>query len=127
MSVTPLYAGLLALLFLALSINVIRRRRALGISVGDGGDPRFARHVRAHGNFVDYVPLVLLLMALLELGGLPAWILHAQGITLLAGRLLHAACFVCTETNLPMRVSGMMLTFVSLVWGAVFCLFLALG
>ena len=65
MVVTPLYAGLLALLFLVLSWRVIQFRQR-GISLGDGGDPRMLRLIRGHANFAEYVPLILLMMGFLE-------------------------------------------------------------
>ncbi len=46
--------------------------------------------IRAHGNFAEYVPLTLLLMALCELAGVGALWLHLGGVLLLAGRILHA-------------------------------------
>ena len=125
--VTPLYAGILGLIYFALAANVIRRRGRLRISLGDGGDAAFARQVRAHANFAEYVPLVLVLMLALELAGAAPWELHAIGILLLAGRLMHAYCFVFTGGSIPMRVAGMGLTFTALVAASLRCLTLALG
>ena len=71
LTITALYAGLLALLFLALSINVIRYRRGEQVSLGDGGKRKLARGIRAHGNFAEYVPLVLVLMSIAELSQAP--------------------------------------------------------
>ena len=71
MSVTPIYAGLLALLFILLSMRVIGTRRAARVALGDGGIPALLRRQRVHGNFAEYAPLALLLMALAELQGLP--------------------------------------------------------
>jgi uncharacterized membrane protein YecN with MAPEG domain len=85
-----LFAGIHALLLLAFSAQVsrLRGRTKLGLGAGDSTD--LARWIRVQGNFVEYVPLALLLLALLEIGGAPrAWLL-AGGSALLAGRLLHA-------------------------------------
>jgi uncharacterized membrane protein YecN with MAPEG domain len=46
--------------------------------------------VRVHANFIEYVPLALLLMLLGELNDLPRVVLHGAGILLLASRVLHA-------------------------------------
>ena len=59
MFVTPLYAGLLAVWFLVLSIKVVQGR-GHGPSLGDGGDPHMLRLMRGHANFAEYVPLALL-------------------------------------------------------------------
>ncbi|SMF74836.1 hypothetical protein SAMN06265365_13148 [Tistlia consotensis] len=125
-TIVPVYAALLGLLLLALSINVIRLRRRLRVSLGDGGDARLARPVRAQGNFVDYVPMVLLLLLLAELGGGPAWLLHLLAGSLLLGRLLHAWCFLFTETAPALRIAAMALTFVALAGGSSELLLLAL-
>ena len=108
---------MLAFLYLFLTFSVIRQRRQKDISVGDGGDARFLRKVRAHGNFAEYVPLALILMALAELAGAAALTLHAVGGLLLAGRLAHGWCFLFTERNMPARVAGMVMTIAAVAIG----------
>lgn len=122
MTITPLYAGLLALCYFVLSIRVIGGRRAGNVTLGDGGDASLLRRIRAHGNFAEYVPLVLVLMVLLETASTPAWLLHAIGATLLIGRLLHAYALSFTEKFMLGRVVGMMMTFAALVTSAGLCL-----
>ncbi|MDA0702715.1 MAG: MAPEG family protein [Proteobacteria bacterium] len=108
-TVTMLYASLLAALYLALALRVSLRRRAAGIDLGDGGDVELMRRIRAHGNFAEYVPFVLLLMAMAELGGAGHILLHVLGIALVAGRLCHAWGIGSSST--AARVIGMLLTF----------------
>ena len=123
MIVTPLYAGLLALFYFALSVRVIQRRRSGNISMGDGGDPEMQRRVRGHGNFAEYAPFGLLLIALLEIGGTtPFWLLHLLGLALVVGRVLHGVALSYTEKWFPGRFFGMILTFLVLVIGGVLCL-----
>ena len=119
MSITPLYAALLALFFMFLSFRVIGFRRSAKIALGDGGDSVLLRRQRAHGNFAEYVPLALLLMALAELQGLPSWKLHAIGLLLLVGRGLHAYGVSRDPEPLRLRVYGMILTFAALLAGSV--------
>ena len=121
MTVTPLYAGLLALWYLVLSFKVIGGRRR-GINLGDGGDPMMLRMIRGHANFAEYVPLILVLMGVLELGHRPAWLLHALGITLLVARLLHGYALSFTEKWMFGRFWGTLLTFVVLLAAALACL-----
>ncbi len=90
MAITPVYAGLIALVFVFLSFRVIGLRRRVGIGLGDGGDLSLMRRQRVHGNFAEYVPLVIVLMALAELQGQSLWKIHLIGICLIGGRLLHA-------------------------------------
>lgn len=89
--ITLLFASLHILLLLALAVRVAGHRRAQKIGIGDGGDTWLARKVRAHANFIEYVPVALLTLALLELSGLAAVWLWALGGTLLLARVLHAA------------------------------------
>ena len=116
MSITPLYASFLTLVFVFLSFRVIGLRRAQKIGLGDGGDRDMLRRIRAHGNFAEYCPLALLLMALAELQNQPDWRIHAIGGLLVAGRLAHAYG-VSNGLGTP-RVAGMVLTFAALITGA---------
>ncbi len=90
MRITALYAGLLALLFVLLSVNVIRHRMANMVSFGDGGDAELSRRIRVHGNFAEYLPLGLILIGLSETLGAPGMLVHGLGLALLVGRASHA-------------------------------------
>ena len=118
MTITPIYAGLAALLFVFLSVRVIRSRRFAKTGIGDGGDRTLQRAIRAHGNFAEYAPMVLILMALAELQDKSIYSLHFIGIVLLAGRAIHAYGVSQEPEQLNFRVTGMMMTFVALVSGA---------
>jgi hypothetical protein len=120
MIVTAFYAGLLALLFLVLSARVIQFRQR-GISLGDGGDPRMLRLIRGHGNFAEYVPLILVMMVILEAGRTPVWLLHALGITLLLARMLHGFALSFTDRFRFGRFWGAAFTFAALGTSAVLC------
>ncbi len=113
-TVTPLYAGLLALLFIALSLRVINARRELGVSVGDGGERLVIKRMRAQANCAEYAPLGIILLALAELQAMPVWSLHVLGLTLLGGRVLHAYGFGATPQVIWGRVGGMYLTFAAI-------------
>jgi uncharacterized membrane protein YecN with MAPEG domain len=121
MTVTPLYAGLLALWFLVLSARVISGRRA-GIPIGDGGDPTLLRAIRGHGNFAEYVPLVLVMMVILELSRFSIYAIHLIGVLLLVGRLLHGYALSFTERFKFGRFWGIILTFLALLIAAVLCI-----
>ena len=110
MTITPLYAGILAILFFALSIRVVAMR-GTGISLGDGGNPEMMRRIRGHANFAEYVPLILLMMAFLELSRFSAYLLHGLGIALVIGRVLHGYALSFTERFKFGRFYGTVLTF----------------
>lgn len=119
MTVTLLYTSLLALWFVILSIRVIRYRGAASISLGDGGNPELRRLIRGHGNFVDYAPLALILMGLLELSGGDKTSLHVIGGLLLVGRVAYGWALSFTQGNAVGRTGGMALTLTAIVIAAV--------
>ena len=119
MTITPIYAAVAALFFVLLSARTIKGRQTAGVTLGDGDDPLLRRAIRVHGNFAEYVPFTLLLMALAELRDSPVWIVHMVGLTLLAGRLIHAFGVGREPEQLRLRTLGMALTFTALITGAV--------
>ena len=113
-------SGVMTLLLLAFSAQVSRWRGRAKTGLGDGGNAELARWIRVQGNFVEYVPMALLLLALLELSGVArAWIL-VGGVALLAGRLLHAWGLSRTQYVSFGRFTGTALT-----WGMMFAAALA--
>lgn len=127
MTVTLLYASLLALWFVILTVRVIRYRGTHSIALGDGGDPIMQRLIRGHGNFVDYAPMALILMGLLEVSGADRSLLHTVGGLLLVGRLAHGWALSFTDGNAFGRTVGMVLTLASLIISAVSGLTIALN
>ena len=110
--VTSVYAGLLAILVVYLSFRVAMMRRAGKIGLGDGGSKALAQAIRVQGNAVEYIPLALLLMLLLELNGAQAAMLHALGGALVLGRVLHAWGLSSSAGVSIGRLYGTMLTWV---------------
>lgn len=128
MIVTPLYAGLLAIWLLILSFRVVGRRRGNKINLGDGDDPKMQRLIRGHANFTEYVPLILLLMLLLEMGGTtPFWLLHVIGITLVVARVLHGIALSFSDHFFLGRFIGALLTFALLFVTGALCLWRGLA
>jgi len=126
-TITALYAGLLALLvlFLALRIPPLRMKKRVGL--GDGGDSQLRRAIRMHGNAVEYIPLGLILLMVLETSGASLWILHAVGGSLLLGRILHAIGLARSEGSSVWRGAGMLLTVFSILGAALYCLLIAVS
>ena len=124
--ITLLFASLHVLLMLVLLAPIPRYRRSLKIGVGDGGDKTLARMIRVHGNFIEYVPFALLVLALLELCGLaPVW-LWGFGGALLLGRVLHAIGFSRSGGYSFGRFTGTVLTWLVFLAMALAGLWLAL-
>ena len=122
MHATPIYAGLLGLMAVALTVMVIRQRGRLRVAFGDGQDKLLQRAIRAHGNFVETAPLCLLLIALAEWQGTAVWLVHLLGAALVVGRGLHGFGISQEPETLIYRQSGMLLTFTVMVAASVACL-----
>jgi len=122
MTVMPTYAGLLALVYLVLSYRVVQMRGKGMPSLGDGGLEPLQRRIRGHANFGEYVPFLLLMLGVLELGHLPTAWLHALGATLLVARLLHGYALSFTAGWKFGRFWGTALTFLLLAVEGVLCL-----
>ena len=88
--ITAVYVSLVGLLLIFLSSRVVRWRRELSVGLGDGGEESLLRAQRAQANFIEYVPIALLLLAVAESQGLTGWLLHTSGVILVLARLLHA-------------------------------------
>nr|WP_163500435.1 MAPEG family protein [Halomonas socia] len=103
---TLLYAGLLGILSLVLSALSGIVRGKVGASIGDGGSEKMLLSMRRHSNFVEYVPLALLLIALLEMNGVSVAMIHALGTGLLICRITHAFGIRAEKMNTMGRLVG---------------------
>ena len=126
MTILPVYAALLALLFVLLSIPPIRPRHSRKVALGHGDDPAMLRAMRVHANFAEYVPLALLLIYFVETGSHTPWLIHLLGSALLLGRLCHAFGRSRTPENFRYRVAGMGLAFPVILVSAAHILITAL-
>ena len=88
--ITAVFTALLALMLVGVSIRVTVLRAKKKINFFDGGDPELGRAIRVQGNFIEYVPLALALMGLVEWLGAKPWIVYLLGAALLVARLAHA-------------------------------------
>ena len=109
--VTSIIAAVLTIVFVKLSFAVIGLRRKNKVGLGSGGHDDLERAIRAQGNFAEYVPFGIILIACLELNGAPWWLVAIPGITLIIGRLFHAKGINEPPPNFGNRVMGMKFTF----------------
>ena len=113
--ITSIIVSLLAILFIKLSFAVIKLRRANKIGLGTGGNESLERAIRAQGNFIEYVPIGVLMLATLELNGAPWWMVALPGFTLIIGRLIHAVGIKIPPPDFSKRKLGMQFTFFTLI------------
>jgi uncharacterized membrane protein YecN with MAPEG domain len=102
--ITAVFAGILAVMLVGISIRVTRLRAAKKISLADGGDKQLQAAIRVQGNFTEYVPMALILMGLLESAGAKHWIVYLFGSLLVVARIAHA--YALYAGFFPLRVVG---------------------
>lgn len=120
MRISMLTAGLLGLLLIALSAYVIAGRIKFKLDLGDGDNLAMQQRIRAQANFVEYVPLALILLMLVEYAGIgPRWLAMAMGGALVAGRVLHAQGLIASAGASFGRFVGTNLTALVIMTGAV--------
>jgi uncharacterized membrane protein YecN with MAPEG domain len=122
--ITAITAGILGLLYLVLSVQVIRARGATKTSLGDGSGGMIAvgqEHTvpllvacRSHGNFAEYVPFCLILIGLVELNGTRPWVVQTLAALLVIARIIHPIGMGRKIPN-PFRAGGIGLTFLVLL------------
>lgn len=123
--IVALYTALALVLNVVLMLRVGRGRLAKGINLGDGGDADMTARVRAHGNFIENAPLMLLgLLGIAMLSGAPV-ALHIFGIAFIAGRVLHALGMAGTFSQ--GRIAGTALTLFGYLGMAAYILFLIIA
>ena len=116
---TAPYFTALGLMAIVNSIRIVRLRRSLKVSLGDGGQLILLHSIRGFANFMEYAPLGLVLLLALENVSSPIWYLHLCGGTLLMGRLLHSMAFTREKISMNGRVAGMTLTWLSLAMSSI--------
>ena len=104
--ITAIYAGLCGLLLVVLYVRVSQRRLATKIGMGVGGDTALEQRIRAHGNFIESVPIALVLLYLLEQTGVDPVYIHAFGIALVLARVAHAQGISATAGRSAGRLYG---------------------
>lgn len=110
MRTAALYAGLFGILLIVLSLRVSMVRRDARVALGDGDNESLRRRIRAHGNFVEFVPIALILLALAEHTGMGRLFIHLFGLVLLAARISHAYGICQTKEVFIFRMVGTIAT-----------------
>jgi uncharacterized membrane protein YecN with MAPEG domain len=107
---TAIYAGILALISIVLANRAGMTRARLQIPLGDGGNSELIGAIRRHANFVEYVPLIVVMMAMIEINGAHKWWLHALGGALVVARIIHPLGISTEQMSSPLRMIGSMMT-----------------
>jgi len=110
MFVTPLFAAIFGVLYTLLAINVVRLRLSEKVSLGNGGNRGLTRAIRIHANFIEYVPIALLLMWFLESMTFGTQEVFWLGALLLVARVAHVFGMLYPESLMICRKIGVILT-----------------
>ena len=119
---TMLFAAIFAVLHVIFTLRVGAYRFRSRISLGDGGDNELRNRIRAHGNFVEQVPIALLLLLLNDLNGLDDNTLMILGSVLLVSRLLHSVMIVSRSLPIVLRPISMIGTLGTILASAILLL-----
>ncbi len=90
--ITLTYASIFALFAMVLSFRAgsYRGKAQTSILYGDPVDMELAQRVRVHQNFLEYVPMILIVMGGIEAGGGSSLFLYVMGDLLIVARIAHA-------------------------------------
>ena len=87
--ITAFVAAICALLLLVTGIDTVRQRLRLKAAFGDAGDAKLISASRSHGNLAEHAPIVILLIAMLEMTRANHMVLMSIGVIFLIGRVAH--------------------------------------
>jgi uncharacterized protein len=104
--VTTAYALPLIVIWAILWMRITATRADSKTSIGDGNNSELLLKIRQHGNFIEWVPFVLILMILAEAQNAGKLWLHAAGALLLLGRLAHPFGLKIDNAAHPLRYVG---------------------
>jgi uncharacterized membrane protein YecN with MAPEG domain len=118
LQISSLYAAILAFVLIALTYNVIKNRALTHISILHGDNLALATKIRQHGNFTEFVPMALILMALAENTGANTIALHVAGGLLVTSRIAHPFGLDPVQATKPLRIFGGLGAHVSILLSA---------
>ncbi|MCE0721662.1 MULTISPECIES: MAPEG family protein [Legionella] len=113
--ITTLTGSLLALGYIYLSLQVIKLRRKYKVVLGCNEFTELEMAIRAHGNFNEYAPLILILLLCAEANQANWIVLLILVFFFIVGRIIHAYAFLKEKHHLKYRMQGMTITFIVII------------
>jgi len=126
MAIIGITAGILGLFYAYLGLRISMMRMRLRISLGDGGNATLGQAVRAHANFMEYVPLTLVLLLIATAFQANVALIVAGCLLLLVHRVLHAIGMRPEGAVSRARRIGALLTYLTVMYLSIVCLFYGL-
>ena len=112
-------AALFAIMIVLLGVPISLRRGKLKANHGDANDETLRRRIRAHGNFIEYAPLAVVVVGLLELSGTSRGVTLAVAVAFGASRVVHALGMLYTSGP-AIRAGAMLVQNAAFITSAVF-------
>ncbi|MCS5710559.1 MAPEG family protein [Candidatus Berkiella aquae] len=113
--ITGFYATLLAFFIMVLTVRVVHLRIKYRVGFLDGGHEELTKAIRVHGNAIETIPMVLILMACAEVAGISSLALHIAGIALVLARVHHATGLTRSLGRSKGRTYGTILTMLVII------------
>ncbi len=132
--VAALYSGVLSLIYVLLSVRVIAARHKYKIALGDGGNFKLLRKIRAQQNFIEYTPIFLILLVHAALLGIPQNLIHLFGSSFILARISHAYGiskgeiykYQVLRKNVIYRAFGMFITLTNIITLTILIIYITL-
>ena len=112
MEITLLYASLLSILAVFLAYKTGTLRLKTNTLLGSGDSSEMLQSIRALGNLVEYAPLAIIMLGLLEFQDVASWKLHLIGSIFFLCRILHAYGMAISRESTPYRLLGIVGTWI---------------
>jgi len=119
MTITLISASFLGLLLFYLSFNVAKNRGRAKVSIGDGGDEGLQNAIRAHANLIEYAPMAMILIGLLEYRQVNGIFLIVLSAFFVVGRYMHGLTLGKFEGRNPFRFWGTVFTWLVILIASV--------
>ena len=116
---TLTFAAIFGVLHVIFTLRVGNYRRTSKINFGEGGDMELRNRMRGHGNFIENVPIALMLLLLNDLNGLSDMFLMVLGSVLLVSRIVHYLMIVTRSLPIILRPLSMLGTLGTILVSAV--------
>ncbi len=126
-AITALTAGAIIIIQMGLMFYAASGRIKFKKGLGDGGEPQMLKRIRMHGNLTENAPIILIVMALLEMGGVSQTVLAVAGVVFVIVRILHPLGLLRSQGTSAFRFLGATTTMFLGFAGGVGLIILALG
>ena len=124
LNISPIYAGVIVIMAVALALNTAFRRMETKNALG-GDDDTLVKRSRAFGNLVEHAPLMIILLILMEYGG-SEFLVNIFGIGFILSRVAHAYGLIAEEglgpDNMP-RMIGALGSWSIMILASLVCIF----